>query len=335
MAPETLRIGTRGSALALRQAELVVAALCALPEHPRVEIRIIETKGDRILDRALSRIGDKGLFVTEIESSLLAGQIDLAVHSCKDLPFEETPGLTLAAFPVRADARDALISPHGLDLAALPLGARIGTSSLRRAAQLRAYRPDFEVLDLRGNVDTRLRKALSGDYDAIVLAAAGLQRLGLAERVTQLLAPEIMLPAVAQGALALQCRSDDTRVLPLLVALDDGPTRIAVEAERAFLGRLQGGCQVPLAAYAQVQAAKAGPIVSLRGLVATVDGVQIVRGERKGPAAAATAIGRELAEDLLRNGADVILERLSRVVLAVAIPDAGASVVRWKDARSN
>ncbi len=322
MAPRRLTIGTRGSQLALRQSEMVAAALRQMSPDVDVDPRIIQTKGDLILDRALSRIGDKGLFVSEIESALIEGRVDFAVHSCKDLPSEMTPGLTLAAFPRRADARDVLVSRDGCDLDALPRNARIGTSSLRRASQLRAYRPDLHVIDLRGNVDTRLRKAMSGEYDAIVLAAAGLQRLDLADHVTQFLPVELMLPAVAQGALAVQCRVDDARTMDLLAALDDPPTRVAVEAERAFLLRLHGGCQVPLAAHALVGNGEAGRELRVRGLVGTVDGVEIIRGERCGGEADAFALGTALAEDLLRRGADDILERLSRVVPAVDTPEA-------------
>jgi hydroxymethylbilane synthase len=325
MARERLTIGTRGSQLALKQTELVAGLLQAAHPGLQIELEIIQTKGDVILDRALSRIGDKGLFVTEIERALLDGRIDLAVHSCKDLPSETPEGLTLAAFPARADARDALISRHDLSLDHLPRGARIGTSSLRRACQLRAYRPDFDVVDLRGNVDTRLRRAMTADYDAVILAAAGLQRLALDPAITELLDPAVMLPAVAQGALALECRADDREVVDLVAALDDRPTRLAVQAERAFLARLQGGCQVPLAAYAMVtwhEAADGAWAIHVRGLVGTADGVQVIRGERRGAGTEAYAIGAGLAEDLLRQGGDRILDRLRQAVPAVEAPEA-------------
>lgn len=324
MARERITIGTRGSQLALQQTDLVAGLLRAA--HPRLEVdlEIIQTKGDLILDRALSRIGDKGLFVTEIEQALLAGRIDLAVHSAKDLPSETPAGLLLAAFPARADARDALIARHGLSLDRLSRGARIGTSSLRRACQLRAYRPDFDIIDLRGNVDTRLRKSLTDDYDAVILAVAGLQRLGYEGRITEFLDPEVMLPAVAQGALALECRADDRDVVALVAALDHGPARLAVQAERAFLARLQGGCQVPLAAYATVSRRETASDewdLYLRGLVGTADGMQVIRGERCGAGAEASDLGIGLAEDLLRRGGDRILERLSRAVPAVEAPE--------------
>jgi len=324
MPSERLVIGTRGSRLALRQAELIASSLRSLYPRLEVELAVIQTKGDLVLDRALSRIGDKGLFVTEIENALLERRVDLAVHSCKDLPSAIPTGLVLAAFPARADARDALVSRHGLTLAALPHGARIGTSSLRRGCQLRAYRPDFEVLNLRGNVDTRLRKGATDDYDGIVLAAAGLERLGLAGSVTEYLPPETMLPAVAQGALALECRANDERVAALLRPLDDAATRAAVQAERAFLRRLEGGCQVPIAAYAVLEGFAANaptPRIHLRGLVGTADGMHIVRGEREAPAGSAQELGRDLAEELLRAGADEILQRLSRVVPAAVAPE--------------
>src|SRR4051794_37004548 len=232
MAGNVIRIGTRGSQLALRQAEAVKALLGAAHPDLTVELVIIQTTGDRILDRALSRIGDKGLFVSEIEAALVAGSIDLAVHSCKDLPSEIAPECVLVAFPARADVRDVLVSRHNCKLSELPAGAHIGTSSLRRACQLRALRPDVQIVDLRGNVDTRLRKAMTADYDAIVLAAAGLDRLGLSDRVTQVLEPVDMLPAVAQGALAIECRADAFDVHALVAPLDHGATRLAVTAER-------------------------------------------------------------------------------------------------------
>lgn len=319
-----LTIGTRGSKLALAQSESIRVALCALHPGLEIELLIIQTKGDQILDRALSRIGDKGLFVTEIETALLEGQIDLAIHSSKDLPSMTPTGLVLAAFPQRADARDVLVSRHGFGLAELPLGARIGTSSLRRACQLRAYRPDFDVINLRGNVDTRLRRAATEEYDAIVLAAAGLDRLGLAEHITEYIDPDVMLPAVAQGALAIECRSDDGVVNDLLAPLNHQPTYVAVIAERACLRRLEGGCQVPIAAHAVLDPATAQTGVAeltIRGLVGTPDGIQIVRAEQHGAARDAEQLGVELAECLLRKGADGILQRLSEVVPAIESPE--------------
>lgn len=325
MARNRITIGTRGSKLALAQAESVRSLLLAAHPELHVELLIIQTKGDLVLDRALSRIGDKGLFVTEIETALLQCRIDLAVHSCKDLPSMTPAGLALAAFPARADARDVLVSRHGLGLDDLPPGARIGTSSLRRACQLRGYRADLEIVNIRGNVDTRLQKAASDEYDAIVLAAAGLERLGLGAAVTQFLEPEIMLPAVAQGALAIECRADDREVRAWLAVLDDPAARVMVLAERAFLRRLEGGCQVPIAAHAtfvkQSRGVDRRAELLLHGLVGTADGTHIIRGERRGRADQAEGIGIGLAEELLEQGADRILERLSRVVPAVTAPE--------------
>jgi hydroxymethylbilane synthase len=324
MVADRIVIGTRGSRLALAQTELVAQTLRRAHPALEVELATIQTKGDLALDRALSRIGDKGLFVTEIENALVDGRIDLAVHSAKDLPSETPSGLFLAAFPPRADARDVVISRHRTGLAELPHGARIGTSSLRRACQLRALRPDFEVIDLRGNVDTRLRKAMAGEYDAIVLAAAGLERLGRVSEISEFLAPEQMLPAVAQGALAIECRADDPRVAALVAPLDDPVTHVAVQAERAFLRRLQGGCQVPIAAYATVTPQFGGSQrVHLRGLVGTMDGAQIIRGFAEAEDQEAASLGARLAEELLDRGADRILERLSRTVPAVESPVEG------------
>lgn len=311
-----LILATRGSKLALAQAETIAAMLRAAHSGLEVELRIIQTKGDLVLDRALSRIGDKGLFVKEIEQALLDGTADLAVHSCKDLPSALPEALTLAAFPRRADPRDVLISRHNLRLHELPTGAIVGTSSLRRACQIRHVRPDVQVIDLRGNVDTRLRKAQSEDYDAIVLAAAGLERLLLSDVVTEVFAPEVVLPAVAQGALAVECRADDAKVRELLAVLNDAVTEQAVRAERAFLARLEGGCQVPIAAHATIE----GAAVRLHGLIGTPDGAQVVRGEHIGTTADPAAVGVALAETLLNQGGAAILERLSRAVPAVEAP---------------
>lgn len=343
-----LTLGTRGSRLALAQAELIAAQLRALHPGLAVTLRIISTKGDRVLDRALSALGDKGLFVKELEQALLAGEVDLCVHSCKDLPSTIPAGLTLAAFPERADPRDVLVLPlrgiapadeagslmstapsdHAqrpmLD-AHLPRGARVGTSSLRRACQLRALRPDLELRDVRGNVDTRLRKLAEGQYDALVLAAAGLDRLGLLEADGRLLSDgaafvglrlptELMLPAVAQGTLAIECRADDAETLALLAPLDHAETRAAAIAERAFLRRLEGGCQVPIAAFGEVTSDASPPdrsTLTLRGLVGSLDGATIVRGELRGLAADAESIGVALAEELLARGAGAILAALS------------------------
>ena len=311
-----LVLATRGSKLALAQAEAVAALLRTAHRGLAIELRIIQTKGDLVLDRALSRIGDKGLFVKEIEQALLDGEADLAVHSCKDLPSALPQPLTLAAFPRRADPRDVLISRHKLPLRALPTGALVGTSSLRRACQVRYLRPDVRVIDLRGNVDTRLRKAQTDDYDAIVLAAAGLERLDLSEVVTEVFAPETFLPAVAQGALAIECRADDDLARELLAALNDATTATAVRAERAFLARLEGGCQVPIAAHATIMDTE----VRIHGLIGTPYGMEVVRGELSGTIDDPAEIGVALAETLLTQGGTAILERLSRAVPAVEAP---------------
>ncbi len=294
--PRTLTIGTRGSALARWQTEWARAALAAAWPGLSITLHPFTTSGDRQLDQPLPAIGGKGVFTEELEVALLAGEIDLAVHSLKDLPVAAAPGLVLGAIGPRADARDVFIARGGGTLAHLPRGARVGTSSLRRAAQLLAARPDLTLLSLRGNVDSRVRKALSGDYDAIVLAAAGLQRLGLDEAASEYLSFETMLPAPGQGAIAVQCRAEDAELLNWLRPLDDAHTRAAVTAERAFLSGLGGGCSAPIAAYAT-----AGPeqTLSITGLVATVDGRRVIRLAASGadPAAlGATLAGRALAQ---------------------------------------
>jgi hydroxymethylbilane synthase len=298
----TLRIATRRSPLAKWQANHVAALLRASDPGLAVALHELVTRGDRILEVPLSEVGGKGLFVKEIEDALLAGEAEVAVHSMKDLPALVAPGLVVAAVPVREDPRDALCSPRWRTLAALPRGARVGTSSLRRGAQLKALRPDLSVEVIRGNVETRLRKASEG-LDAVVLAYAGLRRLGLAEHATQVLSPDEMLPAVAQGALALEARADDAATRARLAALEDPATRTCVEAERGFLARIEGGCQVPIAGHATL----AGGTVTVRALVAALDGARIIRGERSGPRASARALGEALAEDLLSRGAAAIL----------------------------
>jgi hydroxymethylbilane synthase len=271
--------------------------------HPGLECQetVIQTTGDRILDRPLPEIGGKGLFTQELESELLEGRLDAAVHSLKDLPVEDSPGLVLAAVPLRADARDALVSPRGWTLSSLPEGAVVGTSSLRRSAQLLALRPDLNIQSLRGNVDTRLRKVLEGQYDAIVLAAAGMQRLGQEEHITQLLPFEVMLPAPGQGALAVQARIDDRQTLEHLSALEDRPTRLAVTAERAFLTGLGGGCSVPVAAFASFENGE----IRMYGLVASPDGKQVIRVHGSGDDP--HLLGSNLALQAVEQGARSLL----------------------------
>ena len=300
----SIRIGTRGSQLALAQSRWVQA--CVQRHHPQLEVTLvtITTSGDRFVEQPLSAIGGKGLFVKEIEEALRADTIDCAVHSMKDVPGEVAPGLTIAAVPAREDPRDVLISHDGVQLEALPRGAHVGTSSLRRAALTRAARSDLEVGDLRGNVDTRLRKLAHGDFDAIVLAYAGLRRLGLQPSGMVFLDPRHFVPAIGQGALAIETRVDDTA--ELVAPLDDTATRLAVTAERAFLTRAGGSCRTPLAAYATVY----HNTLEMRALIASPDGRQVVRGERRSPATAALALGTQLAEELLARGGAEILQAL-------------------------
>jgi hydroxymethylbilane synthase len=299
-----IRLGTRGSPLALAQARWVQARLAAQHGGVGAQLVIIKTSGDRFVDRPLQALGGKGLFVKEIEEALAAGDIDAAVHSLKDVPGELAPGLTIAAVPARADPRDLLVSRHRGGLPALPRGARVGTSSLRRMALLRAARADLDVQPLRGNVDTRLRKLDQGEVDAVVLAAAGLQRLGIVRADALAFDPDDFVPAVGQGALAIECRADETAAL--LAALDDRDARIAASAERAFLQRLGGSCRTPLAAYATVRDAG----VELRGVIASPDGTRVVRGGLGGPAAEAGALGARLADTLLARGGDAVLRAL-------------------------
>ncbi len=306
-----LKLGTRPSQLARRQTEVVAAALRAAQPDLQVDIKIYTTRGDQELSRPLPEIGGKGLFTAEIEAALRTGEIDMAVHSFKDLPIASDAsgtGLAIGATPERADARDVLVSRHRLPLADLPSSPRIGTSSPRRAAQILAARPDAQIVSLRGNVDTRLRKAAGGDYDAVVLAAAGLVRMGTDQPITQTLPFEVMLPAPAQGALAVQCRADDEAVLALLRAIHHSPTWAAVSAERAFLSGLGGGCAAPVAAYAVEQLGEAGgPSLWLRGLVASLDGRQVVRVAATGAPQAAEQLGLRLAQAALAEGAAALL----------------------------
>jgi len=310
-----IRIATRRSPLAKWQANHVAGLLRA--QEPGLEVRLHElvTKGDKILEVPLAAVGGKGLFVKEIEDAVLAREAEIAVHSMKDLPALLAPGLVVAAVPEREDPRDALCSRKARSLADLPKGARVGTSSLRRGAQLKALRPDLRIEMVRGNVETRLRKGET-ELDAVVLAYAGLLRLGLAGRASYVFDPAEMLPAVAQGALALEARADDAATLGRLARLEHLESRVRVEAERGFLKRLEGGCQVPLAGHAVVE----GGRVLLRGLVASLDGTRVVKGERSGPAADAARIGEALAEELLSKGAAAILKECEGVGPAFAAP---------------
>jgi hydroxymethylbilane synthase len=304
------KVGTRRSMLALTQTNWVVDQLKALDPDATFELHEIVTKGDRILDVTLSKVGGKGLFVKEIEQSLLDKETDLAVHSLKDMPAELPEGLVIGAIPKRVDPRDVLLSKDGKTLDQLPQGALVGTSSLRRSAQLLAYRPDIQIESLRGNIDTRVRKLNEGNFDAIVLAAAGLERVNWNGSISQYLPVEISLPAVGQGALAIECRADDEEMLALLKRFDHAPTRLAVTAERSFLHKLQGGCQVPLGAYATVEEKDAQPLITLTGLVAAPDGTQVFRHTASGTDP--IALGREVAEELLSRGAGEILAQVQR-----------------------
>ncbi len=307
MTNKILRIVTRGSLLALAQSEWVKDEIERRWPGCRVELRVIKTTGDKILDVPLAKVGGKGLFVKELEDALLDGSADLAVHSMKDVPAILPAGLEVGAIPRREDPRDVLISRNGEDLSALALRAGVGTSSLRRAAQIRNLRPDLEIENLRGNLDTRLRKLQEGRYDAIVLAAAGMHRMGWKERITAYLDPTLFLPAIGQGALGIEIRSDDGEIRKLLEPLRDPDTTVAVGAERSLLKTLEGGCQVPIAGYARVLE---GSRVELSGLVAAIDGKQIFRRTRSAPCEQAESLGRDLGRELLDDGARRILEEI-------------------------
>jgi hydroxymethylbilane synthase len=289
--------------LARWQAAHIAASLRVAHPELAIEEKIIITEGDRLTSGPLWNAGGKGVWVKEIEAALLAGEIDLAVHSMKDVPSELAPGLALVAVPVRADVRDAVVSHTGSKLENLPKGARVGTTSLRRACQLKALRPDLAIEILRGNLDTRLRKVAEGTVDAAILACAGLDRLGFSDRITERLATDRMLPAVGQGALAIEARVADERVRRICLALDDQQTAAAVAAERAFLGRLGAGCRTPVAGYAWVEEGR----VTLQGLVGRPDGSEIIADQRRGRVEEAAAVGLALADALLVRGAAAIL----------------------------
>jgi hydroxymethylbilane synthase len=301
-----LCIGTRGSKLALAQANWVKARL--EEQHPglAVELVIIKTTGDKLKDVPLAQVGGKGLFIKEIEEALFAGQVDLAVHSLKDMPAVVPAGLVIAAIPPREDCRDAFISNHYGTLAAIPPGGRVGTGSLRRRVQLLNLRPDLEVVPIRGNVDTRLRKMAAQGLDALILAAAGLSRLGLSHLSRDFLSPREMLPAISQGALGLEVRAADNRAREFIAFLDDPVTHAAVDAERGFLARLEGGCVVPVAGLAQVEVGS----LSFEALIGDLDGRNIIRGRITGLPSEADSLGRTLAERLLDQGGREILARI-------------------------
>ncbi|MCX7085043.1 MAG: hydroxymethylbilane synthase [Methylococcales bacterium] len=306
MTKKIIRIATRQSPLALWQAEHVAALLTeTFPEVTAQLVKMV-TRGDKILDAPLAKVGGKGLFVKELEEGMLSGDADIAVHSMKDVPIEFPEGLHLAAILEREDPTDAFVSNRFASLADLPANARIGTSSLRRECQLKERFPDAEVIPLRGNVNTRLAKLDAGDYDAIILASAGLKRLGMAERITQSLPVDVSLPAVGQGAIGIECRVDDAEINQMLQALNDKTTGLCVAAERAMNTRLNGGCQVPIAGFAVLENGH----VFMRGLVGSPDGSVLYRAEKTGTEAEVETLGRLIAEDLLAQGADKILKAL-------------------------
>jgi hydroxymethylbilane synthase len=302
-----LRIGTRGSLLAKWQAEFVRKQLFAL-QGVEAEIVLIKTSGDKMQQSPLTQIGGKGVFIKELEEALLDESIDLAVHSVKDVPTDTPSRLSFPAVCRRDDVRDCLISGSGATLMNLRPGARVGTSSLRRQAQLRHIRPNLDIRDLRGNVDTRLRKVESGEYEAILVAKAGLDRLGWSQRITETLSPDVCMPAVGQGAIAVECRLRDTEAAEILSKLDDGETRNAIISERALLSSLQGGCQVPMGAWARLEREE----LVLEACVCSVDGEQYVKQRASGPPDQATQLGEQMARLLIEAGAQEILEEVSR-----------------------
>jgi len=318
MISDVLRIGTRGSPLALCQANWVKDQLTRIHTHLHVDLTIIKTTGDRIQDAPLANIGGKGLFVKEIEEALIQRKVDLAVHSVKDVPAQFPDGLHLAAITKREDPRDVFISRDGTRLKDLPRNAKIGTSSLRRQVQLLHFRNDFKMIPLRGNLDTRLRKLHTTNLDGIVLALAGVKRMGFEDSITEILPVEISLPAIGQGALGIETRENDPAVEEYIRFLNDPDSAITVSGERAFLKKLEGGCQVPIAAYGQ----RTGSTLQIDGMVGTVDGKRLIRHRVQGPIEKAESLGVELAEILLRKGArEILTEIYQKSVPSVSIDD--------------
>lgn len=306
MRQQKIRIGTRGSPLALWQANWIKSELQSLHDGLAVEIITIKTSGDKIQDAPLAKIGGKGLFVKEIEEGLMRGEIDIAVHSMKDVPIELPDGLTIATITRRENPCDALISKDGKKLEDLPKGAKVGTGSLRRTTQLLSYRPDLQIIPMRGNVETRIKKLTTDGLDAIILATAGLYRLGWKDKITEIIDPDILLPSVGQGAVGIEARQHDVDVLQLIIGLDHETTHLELEAERAFLRVLGGGCQVPIAAHATLADDK----LRLKALVGSPDGKQILKSEKSGLAQNAERIGDSLGRELLNMGAGKILEEI-------------------------
>ncbi len=303
---EKIRLGTRGSPLALWQANWIKNQLEETHEGLKVELTIIKTTGDKIQDTPLAKIGGKGLFLKEIEDALLKNKIDIAVHSMKDVPVQLPRRLCIASFTEREDPRDALISKNGIKLADMPQNAKIGTGSMRRQTQLLNYRPDFEIVPLRGNIDTRIKKLETEGLDGIILASAGLIRMGWADQITEYIDTEILLPAIGQGAVGIETRNFDIDVIEAVVALDHEDTNYALEAERAFLRVLEGGCQVPIGGYATIQENQ----LTLKGLVGDLSGKKIIKSEKIGLIENAEYIGQDLGKEILAMGADKILKEV-------------------------
>jgi hydroxymethylbilane synthase len=302
---EKLTIGTRGSKLALWQSEYIKGLVEDITGLP-VELKIIKTTGDKILDVPLAKVGGKGLFTKELEVELIAGTVDLCVHSMKDVPTELPEGLGIAAMPARVDPRDALVSGAGYTLDTLPEGARVGTSSLRRIAQVRALRPDVEIVDVRGNLDTRMKKAENGEVDIVILASAGITRMGWADRITGYIPTEQMVSAVGQGAIGIETRESDEFMADVMAKIADGPTMVCVTAERVVMRKLEGGCQVPIGAYAQLD----GDTLVMDAVVGSVSGDRILRAHLEGPADDPVELGERMVADLLKLGADAILAEI-------------------------
>ncbi len=312
-------IGSRGSQLALWQTNFTKAALEERFPHARFEIKIIKTKGDKILDTALSKIGDKGLFTKEIETALLDNEIDLAVHSLKDLPTTQPANLRIGAVSKREIPNDVLVSKNFSSIEDLPIGASIATGSLRRRSQLLAYRPDLKIVEIRGNVPTRIEKLLASDLDGMILAFAGVHRLDLDSHIKQIIPTEILLPAVGQGAMAVEIREQDTEISEMLAAIGDAETERCIAAERAFLRRLEGGCQVPIGALALFELGE----IFLHGFVGNLDGTRVIRRSIRGSAAGADSLGTDLAEKCLAAGAAEILSEARNASAA----NAGGEVI--------
>lgn len=302
-AVDKITIGTRGSPLALWQANWIKGQLEELHKDTAVDLMVIKTSGDKIQDVPLAKVGGKGLFTKEIEESLLKYESDIAIHSMKDVPIKLPPGLVISVVTKREDPHDALISNNNVKLADLPKGAKVGTGSFRRTTQLLNYRPDLEVIPMRGNLETRLKKLETEGLDAIILAAAGLNRMGMADKITEIIPAEIMLPGGGQGAVGIESRSEDMSVMKIIFGLDDEDTHTAVNAERSFLTRLQGGCQVPIGVYATVQ----DETIHIRGLVGSLDGKTLLKVEKTGLTEAPELLGDDLALEILKMGADKIL----------------------------